>query len=70
MEYYINSYTDYGDYVQQRFEYQEGIDRAKGGSTTFIIKGRTPPSYDISNINSGRKGENIEITFVKSMFLK
>merc|ERR1712062_112801 len=51
-EYYINAYTDFGDYMQPQFhEYQEGDSRRSKGSTTFIIKGRTPPSYDIS-INS------------------
>ena len=51
-EYYINAYTDFGDYMQPQFhEYQEGDTHRSKGSTTFIIKGRTPPSYDIS-INS------------------
>ena len=57
MEYFINEYTNYGDYGQQKFEYQEGVDGSKEGSTTFIINGGTPPSYDISNMKIRGKGE-------------
>ena len=51
-EYYINAYTDYGEFIEQKFEYQDGRN-TKG--TTFVINGRTPPSYDIS-INGGNNG--------------
>ena len=52
--------------MQPRFnQYPDGaVHRAKG-STTFVIKGRTPPSYDISvnNRNDNRdqfsKGKKI-----------
>ena len=38
--------------MQPQFhEYQEGGMHRSKGSTTFVIKGRTPPTYDIS-INS------------------
>ena len=53
MEEYLNPYTDYGDYTQERYDYQDGRRRSKG-STTLIIDGRTP-SYNIS-FNSKNKG--------------
>ena len=46
-EYFINAYTDYGDYIQPKFEYRDGIHRSKE-PTTFVMNGRTPPTYDIS----------------------
>ena len=52
--------------MQQRFEYQEGIHRSKG-STTFIINGRTPPSYDISVNERGKPGysKGIELQILR-----
>ena len=44
----MNPYTDYGEYSQTRYGYGDNRRKIKG-STTHIIRGRTP-TYDV-NIN-------------------
>ena len=68
MEDYLNPYTEYGDYAQQTYDYQDKRRRYKG-STTVIINGREP--YDIS-LNAGNKDRYskgkpvIEFVYIKN----
>ena len=62
-EYFINAYTDYGDYIQHGFEYRDGIHRSKE-PTTFVMNGRTPPTYDIS-VNGRDNGRISKGSFTK-----